>query len=96
VLSGLKTFEIRENDRDFQVGDILILREFKPCKRCGGSGRYMFDPPSFDKCCESPHGKYTGRVIKRKIVYVLKDFFGLEERYVAMSIKTIKGVEIYE
>lgn len=28
VLSGEKTFEIRFNDRGFNVGDILILNEF--------------------------------------------------------------------
>jgi len=28
VVSGQKTFEIRKNDRDFQVGDVLILKEF--------------------------------------------------------------------
>lgn len=28
ICSGQKTFEIRKNDRDFQVGDILHLREF--------------------------------------------------------------------
>jgi len=30
VRSGKKRFEIRRNDRDFSVGDILVLREFDP------------------------------------------------------------------
>jgi len=27
TLNGIKTFEYRLNDRDYQVGDILVLRE---------------------------------------------------------------------
>lgn len=27
VVNGLKTFEIRKNDRDYKVGDILVLEE---------------------------------------------------------------------
>ncbi|MCV6612877.1 MAG: DUF3850 domain-containing protein [Amphritea sp.] len=29
VMNGTKTFEIRKNDRDFQVGDELVLRQTK-------------------------------------------------------------------
>ena len=28
ILLGEKTFEVRKNDRDFQKGDILILKEW--------------------------------------------------------------------
>lgn len=34
ILSGRKTFEVRENDRNFWAGDLLRLREFSP----GGEG----------------------------------------------------------
>ena len=30
ILDHAKTFEIRKNDRDFKVGDILMLREYEP------------------------------------------------------------------
>lgn len=30
LLNGTKAFEVRKNDRDFQEGDILILREYDP------------------------------------------------------------------
>lgn len=30
IESGVKTFEVRFNDRNYQVGDILYLQEFVP------------------------------------------------------------------
>jgi ASC-1-like (ASCH) protein len=30
VLSGKKTFEIRKNDRDYQVNDLLLLQKYNP------------------------------------------------------------------
>jgi hypothetical protein len=30
VVSGEKVFEIRKNDREFNVGDALVLQEFNP------------------------------------------------------------------
>lgn len=29
---GIKNFEIRRNDRDYQVGQIIVLKEFDPQK----------------------------------------------------------------
>ena len=36
VLSGLKTFEVRKNDRDYKVRDGLILREWTGTEYTGG------------------------------------------------------------
>ncbi|UOQ53999.1 ASCH/PUA domain-containing protein [Hymenobacter cellulosivorans] len=30
VESGAKPFDVRENDRNYQVGDVLLLREYEP------------------------------------------------------------------
>jgi ASC-1-like (ASCH) protein len=30
VKEGIKTFEVRKNDRDFKVGDVLQLTEYDP------------------------------------------------------------------
>lgn len=37
ILSGAKRFEVRKNDRDFAVGDVLVLREWDPAPAGGRS-----------------------------------------------------------
>lgn len=48
VIERKKTFEIRFNDRNYQVGDWLLLKEIdKNCKftgrRCSARIRYIYD-----------------------------------------------------
>lgn len=57
VADGSKTFEVRENDRGFQPGDIVILREF--------------DPEPINPTSQSQKG-YTGSPdLKFRVGYVL-------------------------
>ena len=56
IVTGSKTFEVRNNDRGFEVGDVLILQEYLPAwaPKPGYSGRqikkkisYILDDPRF-------------------------------------------------
>lgn len=38
-LKGIKKFEVRYNDRDYRVGDILVLQEYSPER--GYTGKYL-------------------------------------------------------
>lgn len=71
-----KLFELRQNDRDYQVGDLLSLQEY-----------------------EFGHLKsYTGRVVKARIDYVLRDTegsqFGLVPGYCIMSITPLHNIDV--
>lgn len=39
VKNGIKTFEIRKNDRDYNINDILVMREYTENKEY--TGRYL-------------------------------------------------------
>jgi hypothetical protein len=49
ILSGIKNFELRLNDSEYNIGDILVLKEWNPETK-----------------------KFTGRLIEKKITYILK------------------------
>lgn len=53
VVSGVKTFEVRFNDRDYKVGDLVLLREFDNGEYTGREIVqeicYILDNPSYCK-----------------------------------------------
>lgn len=74
VKSQIKKFEIRKNDRNFQIGDEILLREFEP------KGHFV----------ESKISRYTGNFCHRKITYILADeIYGLQPGYVILGIEPI-------
>lgn len=76
VLSGEKTFELRQDDgRDFRVGDALWLREFDP----EAQGMPTFPP-----------GVYSGRSLTVVVTYIVRaPAYGLIGRMCVMSIKKV-------
>lgn len=72
VREGSKTHEVRVNDRGFEVGDLLILREWKP-------------RPGF---VNHALGDYTGNeVLVRITAMTMPLTFGLPDKLCCMSIK---------
>jgi hypothetical protein len=77
VLDGNKTFEIRFNDRGYQVGDLVILKETEFTGEQIKSGQSLV---------------YTGREIQKRISYVLSGY-GLHEGWVILGIQDIKAAK---
>lgn len=57
VADGSKTFEVRENDRGFQPGDTVTLKEW--------------DPEPINATTEAPKGYTDSPSLKFKIGYIL-------------------------
>lgn len=62
LLDGSKPFEVRRNDRAYQRGDFLRLREWHPARA------------GYDECWKCRNaawdGHYTGREVRRWVTYV--------------------------
>lgn len=93
VWDGTKTFEIRPaHDREFKVGDLLLLREFIPCGVCRGAGTIRSDSLMGERItcykCSGRKGRYTGYELTAEIAYLMEGGrFGLADGHVAMSIE---------
>lgn len=87
ILKGEKTFEIRANDRKFNVGDVLILREFRPCPLCMGSKRVRDYTDMMDCDCvhtKQPGGRFTRRKVERRVTYITD--FAQQANFVVMGL----------
>lgn len=70
MVSGAKRFDVRFDDRGFEVGDTLELREFVPEREA----RFTEWSP------------YTGRILFCTVGYILRDFAGLQPGYVVLGL----------
>ena len=78
VKDGSKPFEWRKDDRGYQVGDTLWLREW-----------YPGDTPSVP---DSTAG-YTGDGLRRTVTYIIREGFGIPEGYCIMGLAAAKEEE---
>lgn len=77
VQAGDKTADLRRNDRDYRVGDILILAEWDPHAR------------TVDEHQVEHAGVLTGREQTRQVSHVLDGGqFGLQPGFVMLSLRT--------
>lgn len=77
--SKQKTFELRKNDRDYQVGHILLLMEWNE------EGQQSNNPI---------RGNYTGNGFFVKISHILQGgIYGLDKNFVILSLEFLDGVE---
>lgn len=79
VANGIKTFEIRKNDRDYKVGDTLVL------KKVDDDGKYLTYATTI-------FGINLNYEIKVAVTYILThdEFDGISEGYVALGIRRVK------
>jgi hypothetical protein len=84
VWTGAKPFEYRQDDRDYQVGDLLLLREYSPvCVTCGSAS-----PGTCDDGC-TPEG-YLNRVIMARATFVMRhSHWKLQPGYCIIGIRVL-------
>ncbi len=85
VMDGRKKFDFRKDDRGFEVGDVLKLREWE-------QPTPTTDVEAFGGQLEGHRGGFTGLQVDVKVTYILRGpAFGIPVGYVIMSIENLPG-----
>lgn len=87
---GAKTFEVREKDRLYAVGDCLAVNEFVPDEQVD---IYSFLPKEFRR---TSGGYYTGNCLIFQITYILDNPEYCAKNTVILALKKIKFVSVLE
>jgi hypothetical protein len=89
AMQGVKTWEIRKDDRGFKVGDILCLRETEYTgeeMKFQGRRDWAYTNEELEALKPKPL-KYTGRELYMRVTYILRGpIYGLKEGWVIMSV----------
>jgi len=85
VLARKKRAEIRINDRDYMVGDFLLMSEYIP--RGESVTRSKGD-------VETSSGEFTGAWIKAQVTHITDFPIGLQAGYVMLSFEVIEDGEL--
>lgn len=82
VWEGVKTVEIRQDDRGFSIGDLIWLREWDP--------KIEVTPP----IAPDDDRRYTGRDLLVRVRHITYDHPGLVKSYVALSVEYVRLVPV--
>ncbi len=80
ILDGVKKFEWRRNDRGFQKGDHLVLREW--------------NPEVWSPVLERHSGEYTGRSCEVRAVYIQPGGeYGIPSEFCILGVQFIRTLK---
>lgn len=98
IQERLKTAEVRKNDRDYRVDDVLLLREYLPDETLIAEllkGQAALDARrELEELAEMARGEYTGNLQLALVVGVLDGLPGLQEGYVLLSLERLEIVPV--
>ena len=86
VKTGKKNFECRKDDRNYKVGDELLLQEWKTV----ANKREICPITEEKEAIPNPaSGDYTGNILHRRITYVLRNFEGLQPGFCILGLENL-------